>query len=146
MLTQFVPDEKKITSIANSIVTIQSFLNNLCKRVKESEEYSSIVHKCLTFLCEQLTSQTRYSSDTLAFNFHLNCMSQSVYNIVHDKSLLLLRVSYLCKLSTAFSMSSDSLDDNIHVAYLKSKCNILEGHQQVVVLYQDEIHVNGERT
>ena len=98
----------------------------------------------LTFLYEQLvllfSKQKRYSTDTVVSAFHLMCLSSSSYNHLRESLLHLPHPSYLRKLTKTLNVSNEPFD-NGNLSYLKNKFASLAGHEKIVTLLLDEIHV-----
>lgn len=134
-------------SISSYIETVDCLLQEVCKRVRESDDYDSSTLERLVLLKEQLAlvfaAQRRYSPDTVAFAFHLMCISSTVYEMLREKMLILPSISYLRRLSAVFAADKSCSDEvSAYSVYLKSKADLLQMHERQVILMLDEIHVN----
>ena len=127
-----------VLPLSHFIASFECYLNDLCERIRESDEYEGSTLERLVLLKEQFSllfaAQRRYSPDTIAFAFHLMCMSRTVYEMLREKLLILPNVSYLKRLSAVFRTDDSCQDLSAHTVYLKNKADMLALHERHVIL------------
>lgn len=132
---------------------IQSLLREI-QRCSEEQNFASIdcqhrenLEERIKFLIEQFrllfAPVNRYSCETLLWSFQVFASAPQVYNLIRNTHLTLPHSSYLKRLQSVFNIGS-GMQQNVHVEYLRQKCQRMKDFERTVILMIDEIYVSGQ--
>ena len=139
-----------VNNLEGKDVSIKEKINHIQGIIKECSEHcdESRMKVGLNFINEQLklliSSQLRYSVDTLVFACSFFYSFPAAYRFLRDMEIIVLpHPSYL----KTYNLSNINSDVNGPLKkYLQIKCDSLEPHEKLVCLLLDEIYVKPRLT